>query len=222
MIEIIPAVLPKNFTELQDGLEKVVGVAPLVQIDLVGNKNILEGHDEMPLWQEFNFEFDIMLPDPAREVARCIDMGASRIVVHASAKTSREALESMQHLRGGEYPVVLGLALAAHDTPEALVPFQGLYDYVQVMGIDTIGVQGQPPDPHHKELELLRALRELHPNLPLSVDGGVAAHPRELVDAGATTLIVGSAIVLADDPRTAYKAIYTKVNGSHAEDNTNA
>lgn len=221
MIEIIPAILPKNSADLEEGLLRLQGVAPFVQIDLVGT-NVLETLEAMPLWQEFNFEFDIMLPDPLHEIERCIDMGASRIVVHARAMTAREAMEQLQHLRGGEYPVAVGIALGAHDSPQTLAPFVGLYDYVQVMGIDHIGAQGQPPDPHGKHIELLHTLRELYPSLPLQVDGAAAANPRALVEAGATSLVIGSAILRAEDPYTAYKQIYTEVNGAHTKDGTDA
>lgn len=202
MIEIIPAVLPKNVHELEMALASLRGVAPVVQIDLVG-ENILASETVMPLWESFDFEFDIMLSDPATHIEKCVALGASRIVVHADAKNAKEALEGMQHLRGGSYAVEAGIALRAHDEPSTLAPFEGLFDYVQVMGIDTIGVQGQPPDPHHKELELLKTLRALYPNLPLQCDGAVAAHPREVAEAGATRLVIGSGITKAEDPARA-------------------
>jgi hypothetical protein len=78
MIDIIPAVLPKNFSDLEESLERLRGIAPLVQVDLVGS-NVLKGHEEMPFWQDFDFEFDIMLSDPAAEVEVAVLMGASRI-----------------------------------------------------------------------------------------------------------------------------------------------
>lgn len=212
MVEIIPAILAKTLNDLEIGLGNLRGVAPLIQIDLVG-ENVLEGKEVVPFWEDFDFEFDIMLPDPAAYIEQCVALGASRIVVHAAspvaglgprdAKNAKTALENMQHLRGGSYAIEVGIALRAHDEPSALDAFSGLYDYVQVMGIDTIGVQGQPPDPHHKEIELLKNLRALYPTLPLQCDGAVAAHPRELVEAGATRLVVGSGIVKAEDPSAA-------------------
>lgn len=210
MVEIIPAILPKTLDELETALERLRGIVPVVQIDLVG-ENILAGVEAMPFWEEFDFEFDIMLKDPESHVEQCVALGASRIVVHAEAKNAKRALESMQHLRGGSYAVEVGIALRAHDESSALAPFEGLFDYVQVMGIDTIGVQGQPPDPHGKEIELLKALRALYPTLPLQCDGAVAAHPRELVDAGATRLVIGSAITLADNPSEALERLRKEV-----------
>jgi hypothetical protein len=84
MIEIIPAILPKNWSELERGLEMLQGVAPLVQIDLVGT-NVLLGKYSLPLWEEFDFECDIMLKDPAAEVQSCIDVGAARILKYCSS-----------------------------------------------------------------------------------------------------------------------------------------
>ncbi len=206
MIEIIPAVLPKSFEGLEHSLGRLRGAAKLVQIDLVGT-NILEGQYALPFWEEFDFECDIMLADPAKEVQACIDAGASRIIVHAESATAKEALEMLQPMRGGPIPTVVGVALRAHDTKEALAPFAGLYDFVQVMGIDHIGKQGEPPCPHGKELELIKALRAEYPTLDIQVDGAAAAHVGELVAAGTNRLVVGSAIVNAADPIAAYQGL---------------
>jgi pentose-5-phosphate-3-epimerase len=211
MIEIIPAVLAKNVRELEESLERLKGVAPWAQIDLVGH-NILEGRDELPLWDEFDFEADIMLEDSLEAAEACLTAGFARIIVHARYSSAREALEALQPQREGDFPVEVGLALRAHDEPQVLDAFAGLYDYVQVMGIDTEGSQGHPPDPHHKELGLIRALRATYPQLVIQVDGAVAAHPKELADAGADRLIIGSAIVNAEDPKASYKELYTLVN----------
>ncbi len=211
MIELIPAILTKDFVELGRQLEHLRGVAPLVQIDLVGT-NILEGHTAMPLWEEFDFEFDSMLPDPRAAMQSCIDLGASRIVVHTAAEGARAAVEFLQPMREGEFAVAVGVALRAHSAPEELERFAGLYDYVQVMGIDHEGKQGQPPDPHHRELQLIRQLRSQFPDLIIQVDGAVAPHIRELAQAGASRLVVGSAIVGADNPAAVYKTLYTEAN----------
>ena len=211
MIEIIPAVLPKSLEELERELGKLVGVARSVQIDLA-EKNILARQNEMPHWQEFDFEFDLMLEHPEREVEQCIALGASRIVVHAQNVGAREALEALQGSRDGEFAIATGLALQSHDSPEAMEPFMGLYDFVQVMGIDHIGKQGEPPDPHGKAVELVQRLRNIYPTLQIQVDGAVAPKIKEYVAAGATRLVVGSAILTAEDPRAVYNALYTEAN----------
>ncbi len=211
MIEIIPALLPKSYDELEEGLARLRGVAPLVQVDLVGT-NILAGKESIPFWDEFDFEADIMLPHPSSEIEAVLISGPSRVVVHANAQDARDALLMLQDTRQGSFPIEVGVALASHDTPEALAPLEGLFDYVQVMGIDHIGVQGEPADPHHKEIELIKALRAAHPTLTIQVDGAAGAHPRELVLAGANRLIVGSRIMSANNPAKELKAVYTEAS----------
>jgi pentose-5-phosphate-3-epimerase len=210
-VEIIPAILPKKFDELEDGLAKLKGVTSFVQIDLVGT-NVLAGKELIPFWEEFDYEIDIMLANPEREVRGLIDIGASRIVVHANASTAHEALEMLQETRTGEFSIEVGVALAAHDTPDVLKSFEGLYDYVQVMGIDHIGKQGEPPDPHHHELVLIKSLRAQFPTLTIQVDGAVAPHVRELAQAGANRLIVGSAIMSAENPLSMHQKLFAEAN----------
>ena len=214
MIEIVPAVLPHSLEELQSGLERLKGISPFVQIDLVG-KNVLEGEEAPPLWEEFDFEFDLMTHDSLADARRAIDLGASRVVVHSDFPNAKEALESLQQTRTGDYPVLVGVALPSTASLEILVPFEGFYDYVQVMGIEHVGSQGQPFDP--RSVELVAALRAAYPDLAIQVDGAAAGHAKELADAGATRLIVGSAIMDAEDPRTVYKELYTKVNADRGK-----
>lgn len=170
----------------------------------------MAGQESIPLWEEFEFEADIMLLHPSRELHAVLDAGPSRVVIHANAPDAQEALDMLQETREGDFKIEVGLALASHDTIDALKPFENLFDYVQVMGIDHIGAQGEPADPHHKEIELIKSLRAAYPDLLIQVDGAAGAHPRELVLAGANRLIVGSRVINAADPGAELKAIYTE------------
>jgi ribulose-phosphate 3-epimerase len=137
-----------------------------------------------------------------------VGLGAARIIVHAAGGEAHEALKALQAYRAGDFAVEAGIALRSSDTPEALEGFEGLYDYVQVMGIEHEGQQGQPADP--RAVELVRALREAHPDLPIQVDGGVnAEHIPALVEAGASRLVAGSAVFGVDNPAAALKELGT-------------
>jgi pentose-5-phosphate-3-epimerase len=212
-VDIIPALLVRSKKDLGQGLERLRGVSSWVQIDLVGT-NYIEGEENFPLWEEFNFEADLMLPNQLQVAESMVQVGAARIAVHAEESDAHEALRALQIYRTGDFAVEIGVALRSHDTPEALKEFEGLYDYVQVMGIDREGAQGEPPDPHGKDLELIRALRANHPSMLIQVDGAVAPRIKELVEAGASRLVVGSAIVNAENPKAAYKELYTVANGA--------
>lgn len=209
-IDIIPALLVRSKRDLEAGLERVRGSASWVQVDLVA-RNYLEGEENFPYWEDFNFEADLMVPEQASAAEAMVQLGAARIVVHAAGGEALEAMRALQIYRTGDFAVEAGIALRSADSPEALKEFEGLYDYVQVMGIAREGQQGQPADP--RALDLVRALREAYPSLPIQVDGGVnVGHVRALALAGASRLVAGSAVFGGDNPAAALKELDTIAN----------
>jgi len=232
MIEIIPAILPKSFKQLEEQAGLVHGFARRVQIDVVDGKfahtttwpykdretfeKIIAEEHGLPFWQDFDFEFDLMIENPHEKVKEFVQAGASHIIIHAHAAGAVEALRYLAELRQGDdggFIVETGLALLPNMQPDVLDSFDTLFDYVQVMGIDHEGKQGQPFDEH--AVVLVERLRRRYPELAIQVDGSVNTETAPaLVRAGANRLIVGSAIFGADDPGAAYKALYTLVNGS--------
>ncbi len=191
--EIVPAVLVHSFRPLQEQLEALAaGSATLVQVDIVG-ENFLASEEAMPLWEEFDFEFDLMTEDARSDAEVAVTrLGASRIVVHTNSPRSLEAIEFLQPYRVGEFAVAVGVALPCDATPALLKEFKGLYDYVQVMGIARVGFQGQPFDV--RALDTVANLRAVYPNLFIQVDGGVKPDNfKKVLDAGANRIVVGSA-----------------------------
>ena len=232
MIEIIPAILPKSFDDLQKHAAMVHGFAKKVQIDVVDGKfahnttwpykdrasfeKLVAEEHGLPFWQDFDFEFDLMIENPAEHVMDYVRAGASHIVIHAHAGGAAEGLRKIAELKGdddGAFSITTGLALLPNMQPDVLESFDTLFDYVQVMGIDHEGKQGKPFDEH--AVALIERLHRRYPELVIQVDGGVTLETAPaLVRAGASRLIVGSAIFTADNPEAAYKALYTEANGT--------
>jgi ribulose-phosphate 3-epimerase len=233
-VEIVPAVLPKSLSDLESHAVKVKDIAKRLQVDIVDGiyahgtgwsgttwpyrdgdtfKKIVTEEHGLPLWDFFDYEFDLMVEDPLAVVMEYVHAGASQIIVHARSKTAVDALQKLVDLREdtGALSVKVGVALMPDAQPDELDAFEAQYDYVQVMGIDHIGRQGEPFD--KAALNLLRRLRERYPNLPLQVDGSVnKTDAVELVKAGANTLVCGSAIFAQDDAGAAYKELEALVN----------
>lgn len=213
-------------------MARLRGISRKMQLDVVGGgffsfnrswpfrdhksfQKMLKEKTGLPYWTEFDIEVDLMVDNPSELALTFVELHVSRVIIHARHKGALEAASRLDQYEDSEHPtpVSVGIALASHAILEELEPFEGLYDFVQVMGIDHIGRQGQPPCPHHKELELIRALRQKFPDLTIQVDGGVAAHVKELVQAGASRLVVGSAIINAQNPKETYERLYTEANG---------
>ncbi|MEK7646715.1 MAG: hypothetical protein AAB381_03425 [Patescibacteria group bacterium] len=221
-IEIIPAVLPKDFFELKDKLELIKDVAKTAQIDVCDGQfvptatwpykrqddsyeKILREEDGLPGWEKLLFEIDLMVNYPERIVEEWVTAGATRIIIHVEAKG--DVAEAIRILKDR---VEIGLALGMQTPIEAIVPYIGDIASVQLMGIDHIGLQGQAFD--IKVVDKVRAIRAAYPDLMISVDGGVSLETAALlVEAGVNRLVVGSAIFNSDNPIEAV-AKFKKLN----------
>lgn len=230
MIEIIPAVLPKNFKDLTEHVERLKG-APIkfIQIDAIDGvfahnrswpyrdeatfEKIVKEEHGLPLWEDFNFEFDLMVQNPFERLMDFVHAGAARMLVHAKSTDALHAVQKLADLReeSGALPLEVGVAIGCDEQPDTLEPFEAQFDYVQVMGIANVGFQGEPFD--KRTIYLLERLRRRYPSLALQVDGGVTLeNAHALVQAGATRLVVGSAIFKADDPVAAIAALKAEAN----------
>ena len=229
-VAIVPAVLPHNFKDLAQHIE-LLKEAPIkfVQIDAVDGifahtrtwpyrdeatfaKVVQEEHG-LPLWEQFDFEFDLMVDDPFVKVMEFVHAGAARMLVHAKSATALHAVQKLVDLReeSGALPLEVGVAVNLDEQPDALEPFEAQFDYIQVMGIAKIGYQGEPFD--KRALYLLERLRQRYPTLTLQVDGGVTMeNAHALAKAGANRLVVGSAIFKSDDPVAAIAALKAEAN----------
>lgn len=222
MAEIVPAILEKTFAEVTEKLEKLLGYSKSVQIDICDGvfvpnitwpylapmfkdspkryddyfKQIIEGNGDidMPMWEEFDFELDLMIADPLRLLPELLTIGPSRIVLHAEA--FEDLHSSIHEILKIVPPIIqIGIAINTDTNPEVLFPLldEKLFSFVQCMGISKIGYQGQSFD--ERVYNNLKILHTKYPELELSVDGSVKLEfAKKLLECGATRLIAGSAI----------------------------
>ena len=229
-VEVVPAVLPKSFKDLEQHIERLRGASmKFVQIDAADGvythnrtwpyrdeatfEAIVKEEHGLPLWEDFNFEFDLMIQNAAGKVMDFVHAGAARVLVHAASEGAVHAVQKLVDLReeSGALPLEVGIAVGCDAQPDSLEPFEAQFDYVQVMGIAKVGYQGEPFD--KRALYLLERLRQRYPELPLQVDGGVTLkNAYALAKAGATRLVAGSAVFTADDPLAAIAALTIEAN----------
>jgi len=208
---------------LRTKLAKVVGVTHLVQIDICDGKfvssvtwpmqaydqksisSILEEEDGLPYWDSLDFEFDLMVKDAHKQFEFFTRLGAKRVVFHIEAEEEKDLKEFLEALdMYTRENIQIGLALNTNTDIEKLSPFINLVDFVQCMGIEKIGYQGEPFD--ERVLAQIKDLRIKYPELIISVDGSVNEETaKALVEAGANRLIVGSALMNSYDVRETIK-----------------
>lgn len=213
MIEVIPAILVKNFDELKEKLAIYKNISKLVQVDVCDgvfvdtiswpmSKNdaeslssILDEEEGMPYWTEIDFEFDLMIKNAHEQFDVFVQLGAKRIVFHLEAEeeeTFRDFLESIDPYTRDNLEI--GLAINTTTNTEKLDKFINYIDFIQCMGIENIGLQGQPFD--SRVLNQISTIHKKYPEIPISIDGSVNEETAEsLVDKGASRLVIGSALL---------------------------
>ncbi len=216
---IVPAILPKDFSEILEKLELIKGAVDTVQIDIADGKfapnktwpyvgdhgeitKVLREEKGFPYWKDFDFEFDLMVAKPEEAVAFWVRAGASRVIVHIES-TPENALSDL--IKEWKHTVDIGLALKPSTPMEKLETFVHEVTFVQCMGNDRIGFQGVALD-EARVLPNISHLRKKYPKLTISVDIGVSLEtaPR-LIEAGANRLIAGSAIFGKANPAGAIR-----------------
>ena len=111
MVEIIPAVIPQSFKDIEGKAEAVRGLVKTIQIDIMdgifvpqkswpytGDKvhifeKLIEREQRLPYWEELDFEIDLMVKNSKTAVEKWIQAGATRIIIHfESTKNLEEVL----------------------------------------------------------------------------------------------------------------------------------
>lgn len=214
-MEIIPAILPKNFREIEEKVEMIVGISPIVQIDICDGKfvptitwpywkmeervdedfeAILKEEKGMPNWEKINYEFDLMIENPTTDDARkWLSAGAEKIILHLeSSKDLNPAIEVLSGL------VEIGIAINNDSKIEDLEKYIDKIQFVQVMGIRKAGFQGQKFE--QSTIKKIIELKKAFPNIKVQVDGGVNLdNAVSLKQVGVDSLAVGSAIFENED-----------------------
>ncbi|OGI58399.1 hypothetical protein A3F19_01460 [Candidatus Nomurabacteria bacterium RIFCSPHIGHO2_12_FULL_37_29] len=163
-------------------------------------RRILDEKEGMPFWEDVDFELDLMVENAVENFDIYTKLGSRRIIFHLGAVGDLESFKDF--LEGIDMyvrdSIQIGVAINPSMSIEnifSLIPF---IDFVQIMGIDHEGVQGEDFD--ERCLDHIKTLKEKFPDLIISVDGGVNLKTAPtLLHAGADRLVIGSAIFNTDD-----------------------
>lgn len=222
MIDIIPAILPKDYEDMKNKIALVRGLVPIVQIDLcdgvyVPSKTwpfgtggfedfnfikILNEEEGMPFWEDVDFELDLMVSDAVTNFDIYTKLSPKRMIFHLESVGDLEEfknfIEGMDvYIRDA---IQIGVAIKTTTPLEQVFPLVNYVDFIQCMGIEHIGFQGEPFD--ERVLGRIKTLKEKYPDLIISVDGAVGFETaKELIDVGVSRLTAGSVIFKSENIR---------------------
>jgi|SRR3989344_3258268 len=216
MIEIIPAIIPQNLNIVREKFGLVLGLVQKVAIDIVDGKyapvttwpfnkdqseeflKIVRGEEKFPYIDDFILQIDMLVLHPIEYISDLISLGAKSFVIHIdSTDHLKECIETLKSAK-----CEIGLGIRPSGDMEILQPFLPQIDFVQFMGNDRVGYNGVELD--QKVLKKIKNFHDTHPSMPIQIDIGVNFETAsDLIKAGATRLISGSAIFNTPDIKSA-------------------
>ena len=221
MKDITPTILEKDFKEIKNKLGVLHGRAKVVHLDIQDGifteqptwpfasggfedldfQKIINEEEGMPYWQDFDFEFDLMVAEAVENFDVYLKLGPRRMIWHLSAQKNIE--DFTQFLEGLDIylrdNIQIGLAFSPSDDLDIVSKLSSKVDFLHCMGSDKLGFQGEAFS--DQALENIKKLKEKLPGVSISVDIGVnLENAKKILKAGADRLSVGSGIWKNKDP----------------------
>ena len=212
MIQIAPSILSADFARLGEDLDAIES-ADMVHFDVMDGAFVPNISFGLPICQAVDrytdmfLDVHLMIEKPVRYIDAFADAGADLLSVHLEADMPpgiQAALAAMEK-RG----VKKGIALRPITGAEAVLPYVKDVDLILVMTVEPgFGGQKFMADQLPKIAAIRRYIDQYNPDCRLEVDGGVdPVTARQVVQAGADTLVAGSAIYGAADVEGAIRAL---------------
>lgn len=198
MIEIIPAIIAKDFNDLEMKIRKVEPYLDWAQLDVmdgifVDNTTWNNPSDLKNLETKLNLEAHLMINNPDQVIQDWIDSGVKRIIFHyESTEKHQEIIKRIK-----EADLEVGIALNPETGINVIDDFIKEIDLVLIMTVNP-GFGGQ--DFLNSSVDKIKQLREKYENVKISVDGGINIKTAPVViEAGVNVLSVGSAIFKSEN-----------------------
>lgn len=204
MVKLAPSILSANFADLLNDVMRVENAgADWLHIDIMDGHFVpnisfgpmvvkaLKGKVDMP------FDVHLMIENPDQYIKDFVDAGAYIITVHAEA--SIHLHRTIQLIKS--YGVKAAVSLNPSTSLSSIEEILGDVDMILLMSVNPgFGGQSFIPSTLSKIKRLRKMIDDQGLNVEIQVDGGVKLdNAAEVIDAGATVLVAGSAVFGADN-----------------------
>ncbi len=209
MLEIIPGILEKDWSEIERKLEIAKPFAKSIHVDIIDGKFApnITFLDPMPFFkysQELFFELHMMVENPTQYLEPFAKAGFKRFIGHIEKMPEQEEFVAKAQLLGE-----VGLAIDGPTDLSAIkVPFSDL-DCILMMTIKA-GQSGQEFNPEYlKKIEMLKLIQYDNGGTPIiEVDGGINSETIvRAKNAGAARFVANSFLFQSSNPQAQYEML---------------
>ena len=204
MSEIIPAILAKTKEEL---LDKIIIVEPYIKrvhLDIADGifvpNTTLDGYEEVEeIETSLKIEVHLMVSKPENHIVRWLETPADKFIFHIEATGKPRVV--IDAVREGDGERQVGVALNPATPVSAIEPILELVDFVHFMTVEPGFYGGKFME---SVLDKISDFHYFYPDKPIKVDGGITPeNAPQLIEAGATMLVVGNYIFKNHDVKEA-------------------
>ena len=141
MYNVVPGILNIKKDDVLNNISKVINYSNLIQIDVCDGEYVqsltwLPNQEAiLPTVIGKKYEFDLMVLDTIKYIKIAADIGACNVIIHSN--NQEEIIKAIEIARG------LNLKVGLTSSIDNIRSFVSHIDYIQIMGIDNIGKQGQ-------------------------------------------------------------------------------
>ena len=217
--KLAPSILSADFSELGEALQLCAeGGAHYIHVDVMDNQfvpNLTIGPPVVkslrPLSQKY-MDIHMMVIEPEKLVEPFAKAGADGITFHIEAAEKPQEVIDLIRASGKD----VGLSLKPKTPVADIEPFLDQIDLLLIMSVEPgFGGQGYADGSTERVTEIKQLLIEkcLKDRVKIEVDGGIKLHnAKEVLDAGADILVVGSEVFKAEDPVGMMRSFYELAN----------
>ena len=212
MAIIAPSLLAADFLNLSKDIELFNNSeAEWLHLDIMDGRFVPNISYGFPVLEKIRkatnkvFDVHLMIEEPERYAEWFKAAGADILTVHYEA--CRHLHRNIQQIKS--LGMKAGVALNPHTPVNVLYEILPDVDMVLLMSVNPgFGGQSFIPNTISKIKKLRKLIDEMGLNVEIEIDGGVSSkNAKEIIDAGATVLVAGSAVFGAPDPVAVIKEL---------------